>query len=283
MTKKQKQKVLNRILLHSFFISFILLTLIPILYALTISLSGSNALLSSDFTFIPQDITLANYQSLFNDEPLILWLGNTVILAISTLTLALSLAIPTAYVLSRLRFHGRFSIFRGLILLNAFPAILSMFAIYRLFSTGPISLINTRLGLTLVYAGTMVIFAILNLKGYFDTIPHEIEDAARIDGGNEWQVITRIVLPLAKPAMVVTSVLILIFVWNEYIFAVTFMTGAENYTLAAGLFSLQAGEISGSWPIFAAAALLTSLPILIVFLFIQKYMISGLTVGGVKG
>lgn len=283
MTKKQKQKVLNRILLHSFFISFILLTLIPILYALTISLSGGNALLSSDFTFIPQDITLANYQSLFNDEPLILWLGNTVILAISTLTLALSLAIPTAYVLSRLRFHGRFSIFRGLILLNAFPAILSMFAIYRLFSTGPISLINTRLGLTLVYAGTMVIFAILNLKGYFDTIPHEIEDAARIDGGNEWQVITRIVLPLAKPAMVVTSVLILIFVWNEYIFAVTFMTGAENYTLAAGLFSLQAGEISGSWPIFAAAALLTSLPILIVFLFIQKYMISGLTVGGVKG
>lgn len=283
MTKKRWRKFRNRILLHGFFIGLISLTLIPIFYALTISFSGSNALLSSDFSFFPSSFTWENYQRLFAEEPLVLWFSNTVILAIATLTLALSFAIPSAYVLSRLRFKGRFSIFRGLILLNAFPAILSMFAIYRLFSNGPISLINTRLGLTLIYAGTMVMFAILNLKGYFDTIPREIEDAARIDGASEWHVISRIVLPLAKPAMVVTSVLILIFVWNEYIFAVTFMTGAENYTLAAGLFSLQAGEISGSWPIFTAAALLTSLPVLIVFLFIQKYMVSGLTVGGVKG
>lgn len=283
MTKKKRKIWRNRILLHTFFITFIGISLIPIFYALTISVSSSNALLSSDFSFIPSNITWGNYATLIQEKPLFLWFGNTLILSISTLTLALSLAIPTAYILSRLRFKGRFSIFRGLILLNAFPAILSMFALYRLFSIGPISLINTRFGLTLIYAGTMVIFAILNLKGYFDTIPREIEDAARIDGGNEWQVITQIVLPLAKPAMVVTSVLILIFVWNEYIFAVTFMTGSSNYTLAAGLFSLQAGEISGSWPLFTAAAILTSLPILIIFLFVQKYMISGLTVGGVKG
>ena len=129
----------------------------------------------------------------------------------------------------------------------------------------------------------MAEFGLLNMKGYFDTIPLEIEEAAAIDGANNVQIVTRIVLPLAKPSILVTAVQILIYVWNEYLFATTFMTGAENYTLAAGLYSLQATEISGSWPIFAAASLVVSLPILIVFFSIQKHMTSGLTAGGVKG
>jgi arabinogalactan oligomer/maltooligosaccharide transport system permease protein len=104
-----------------------------------------------------------------------------------------------------------------------------------------------------------------------------------MDGANDLQLVTKIILPLAKPSIIVTLVMILIFVWNEYIFAVTFMTGADNYTLAAGLYSLQATEMSGNWPIFAAASLMISLPILIIFFKFQKHMVSGLTVGGVKG
>ena len=121
------------------------------------------------------------------------------------------------------------------------------------------------------------------MKGYFDTIPREIEEAAEIDGASGIQLVTRIVLPLARPSILVTAVMILIYVWNEYLFATTFMTGAEHYTLAAGLYSLQATEMSGSWPVFAAASLVVSLPILIVFFAVQRHMTSGLTAGGVKG
>ena len=156
-----------------------------------------------------------------------------------------------------------------------------MFAIYKLLS--PLGLVNSRIGLILVYTGTMAVFGLWNMKGYFDTIPIEIEEAASIDGAGSFQLVTKIVLPLAKPSILVTAVMILIYVWNEYLFAITFMTGAENYTLAAGLYSLQATEISGSWPVFAAASLVVSAPILIIFFAVQRHMTSGLTAGGVKG
>lgn len=283
MVGKERFKLLKIIMLHGVLSGWILITLIPIIYALSVSFSETNALVTDSFQFFPSGLTFANYQALITTQPMMIWFFNTTILAVLTLSLTLSVAIPAAYVFSRRPFSGRSKLFKTLILFNAFPAILSMFALWRLMNVGPIPLVNTRLGLILIYAGTMTIFGILNLKGYFDTIPLEIEDASRIDGATEIQVIWHILMPLAKPALVVTSVLILIFVWNEYIFAVTFMTGAENYTLAAGLFSLQAGEISGSWPIFAAGAMVTSLPILIIFFIIQRHMLSGLTVGGVKG
>ena len=179
------------------------------------------------------------------------------------------------------RFAGRGAILEILLLLYSFPSVLSMFAIYKLLS--PLGLVNSRIGLILVYTGTMAVFGLWNMKGYFDTIPIEIEEAASIDGAGSFQLVTKIVLPLAKPSILVTAVMILIYVWNEYLFAITFMTGAENYTLAAGLYSLQATEISGSWPVFAAASLVVSAPILIIFFAVQRHMTSGLTAGGVKG
>lgn len=216
------------------------------------------------------------------NEPLLLWFKNSLILAVATLVLALSVSIPAAYAFSRSTFKGRNNLFTSLILLNAFPQLLSMFALWRLMNSDTVSLVNTKSGLILIYAGTMIIFGIMNMKGYFDSVPYSLEEAAEIDGANKFQVITKILLPLAKPSIIVTGVMVLIYVWNEYIFSITFMTGAENYTLAAGLYSLQATEMTGSWPMFSAAALLTSLPILIIFLMVQKHMVSGLTVGGVK-
>ena len=128
----------------------------------------------------------------------------------------------------------------------------------------------------------MAVFSLWNMKGYFDTIPVDIEEAARMDGATDLQVVTRIVMPLAKPSVVVTALMVLIYVWNEYIYATTFMTGEENYTLAAGLYALQATEMSGSWPVFAAASIVVSLPVLIIFFLCQKHMTSGLTAGGVR-
>lgn len=267
--------------LNLFFLLLCFATLVPILYALSVSFSGANRLLSSDFSFLPRDFTLKNYREVLFGENITVWLRNTVLLAAVTVLLSLIVAVPAAYCFSRRRFPGRRAILRCLVLLNSFPAILSMFAIYRLLR--PMGLVNTRAGLILVYTGTMAVFSLWNTKGYFDTIPTEIEEAARMDGATDFQIVLKIVLPLAKPSIVTTALQVLIYVWNEYIYATTFLTGEGKYTLAAGLNALQATEMTGSWPVFSAAAITVSLPVLVIFFLCQKYMTSGLTAGGVKG
>ena len=281
MTKKKLREGAGLTVLNLFFIVLCFVTLIPILYALSVSLSGTNSLLSSDFSFIPKDLTLKNYLAVFTGEDIITWFKNSIFLAGATVALSLLVAIPAAYCFSRRRFPGRRLILRWLVLLNSFPAILSMFAVYRLLR--PMGLVNHRLGLMIIYTGTMAVFSLWNMKGYFDTIPVDIEEAAQIDGANAVQVVTKIVLPLARPSIIVTALMVLIYVWNEYIYATTFMTGEQNYTLAAGLYALQATEMSGSWPVFAAASIAVSVPVLIIFFMCQKHMTSGLTAGGVKG
>ena len=281
MTKKQIREGIGLTVLNLFFIVLCFVTLIPILYAVSVSLSGQNSLLSSDFSFIPKDFTLDNYKEVIFGEDILTWFKNTVFLAVVTVSLSLLIAVPAAYCFSRRRFPGRKTILKCLVLLNSFPTILSMFAIYRLLR--PMGLVNHRVGLILVYTGTMAVFSLWNTKGYFDTIPTEIEEAAKIDGASDIQVVTKIVMPLAKPSIITTALQVLIYVWNEYIYATTFMTGESKYTLAAGLNSLQATEMTGSWPVFAAASITVSIPVLIIFFKCQKYMTSGLTAGGVKG
>lgn len=281
MTKRKWKTRTGLAALNLFFLALCIVTLIPILYALSVSFSGSNSLLSSDFSFIPRDFTLTNYRRVLLGENITTWFRNTVFLAAATVLLSLTAAVPAAYCFSRRRFPGRRMILKCLVLLNSFPAILSMFAIYRLLR--PVGLVNTRAGLILVYTGTMAVFSLWNTKGYFDTIPSEIEEAARIDGATDFQIVRKIVLPLAKPSIITTALQVLIYVWNEYIYATTFLTGEQKYTLAAGLNALQATEMTGSWPVFSAAAITVSLPVLVIFFLCQRYMTSGLTAGGVKG
>ena len=281
MTKRKWKTRTGLATLNLFFLALCIVTLIPILYALSVSFSGSNSLLSSDFSFIPKDFTLTNYRRVLLGENITTWFRNTVFLAAATVLLSLTAAVPAAYCFSRRRFPGRRMILRCLVLLNSFPAILSMFAIYRLLR--PVGLVNTRAGLILVYTGTMAVFSLWNTKGYFDTIPPEIEEAARIDGATDFQIVRKIVLPLAKPSIITTALQVLIYVWNEYIYATTFLTGEQKYTLAAGLNALQATEMTGSGPVFSAAAITVSLPVLVIFFLCQRYMTSGLTAGGVKG
>lgn len=281
MTSKRAKTLLSKLLLNLFFILMCIMALIPIAYALSVSLNKDASLLSKDFSFIPKHFTLDNYKAVFIEEPIPLWFWNSISLSFMTIVLSISTAVPGAYIFSRWRFPGRKAILKILLLLYSFPSILSMFAIYKLMSN--LRLVNTKIGLIIIYAGTMAVFALWNMKGYFDTIPVEIEEAAKIDGSTDFQIVIKIVTPLARPSLIVTAIMVLNYVWNEYIFSIDFLTGSKNETLASGLYSLQATEMSGSWPVFAAAAILVSLPVLIIFFFSQKYMTSGLTSGGVKG
>jgi arabinogalactan oligomer/maltooligosaccharide transport system permease protein len=274
--KKIKEKV-KLILLNIGFILLSFLTLIPILYAFSISISGSNSIISTEFHILPKTITMDNYITILTERPF----GNSLLLSALTVLLTMLVAVPAAYVFSRMRFAGRKRTLYILLVLNAFPAILSMFAIYRIIKT--LNLLNSYMGLVFIYAGSMAIFVFWNMKGYFDSIPEAIEDAARIDGVNDRQLITKIVMPLARPSIIISSVLVVIYVWNEYIFSTVFLSGAEKNTLAVALYSLQATDYTRNWPLFSAAAILTTLPVLILFFLVQKYMVSGLSSGGVKG
>ena len=281
MSKKKVKQKAGLAVLNLVFILLCLIGLVPILYALSLSLSSGTTALSSKLSFLPTGFTLANYKNILVEEPFLQWLWNSIVLAVGTVIVAMACSVTSAYAFSRFRFKGRIQALRGLLILNAFPQILTMFAIFRLFKL--LHLLNNRWGLVLIYAGSMCIFSIQNLKGYFDTIPVEIEEASKLDGATELQMLIKIILPLARPAIIVTSVMVLIFVWNEYLFATTFMLNENTYTLAGGLYQLQANDYSRSWPLFTAAAILVSIPMLIVFFIIQKHMVSGLTAGGVNG
>ena len=280
MNKKSKQKC-RLFFLNLFFIGLCFLGLIPILYAVILSISEGSGALTSGTGILPMQITFDNYRRILLEEPFLRWLLNSAVLSVGTMILAMSTSVTASYAFSRFKFKGKKAVLQVLLLLNAFPQILTMFALFRLFKN--LNLLNSHLGLILIYAGSMCIFSIWNMKGYFDSIPIEIEEASKIDGASDMQLIRKIILPLARPAIIVTAVMVLIFVWNEYLFATTFMLKEESYTLAGGLYQLQANDYSRSWPLFSAAAILVSIPILIIFFCIQKYMVSGLTAGGVKG
>lgn len=279
--RRKIKKKLELLGVNFFLLGLCLIGLVPILYALLLSVSGGTEALTSEVSLLPRRFTLENYKRILFEEPFLQWLVNSVILSVGTMFLAMGTSVTAAYAFSRFRFPGRSGMLRLLLLLNAFPQILTLFAVFRLFKL--MNLLNSHAGLIFVYAGTMCIFSIWNMKGYFDSIPIEIEEASKIDGAGDFQLIQKIILPLARPAIIVTAVMVLIFVWNEYLFATTFMLKEESYALAGGLYQLQANDYSRSWPLFTAAAILVSLPILLIFFAIQKYMVSGLTAGGVKG
>ncbi len=279
MTRKGKNTA-RLALLNAAFVLLCLVTLVPVLYALSISFSGQGAALSGGLSFLPHDPTLENYRSILFEKPFLLWLKNSLLLSAGTIALSMLCAVPAAYAASRWRFAGRRGMLRVLLVLNAFPQVLSMFALFRVLRLT--NTLNTHSGLVIIYAGSMCVFAIWNMKGYFDTIPKEIEEASRIDGASDLQMIVRIVLPLARPAIIVTCVMVLITVWNEYLFATTFLLDSQSYSLAGGLYQLQSNDYSRNWPVFTAASMLASLPLLLIFFKIQKYMVSGLTAGGVK-
>ena len=262
MSKRQKENILLFIV-NIFFVIVCFLVLVPVLYALSVSLNADNSLLSADFSFLPKHLTLANYHAVFFKEPILLWLKNSLILAVVTLIISLGTGIPAAYVFSRKRFPGRKAILKVLILLYAFPSLLSMTALYKLLTA--MGLVNTKTGLIIVYTGTMAVFALWNMKGYFDTIPTEIEEAAMIDGANRFQRIKSVTLPSIAPTISIMLIMqigrlmslgyekiILLYngstyetadVISTYVYRRGILSADFSYSTAVGLFQSVIGVI----------------------------------------
>jgi maltose/maltodextrin transport system permease protein len=224
-------------------------------------------------------------QPMWPDLPVLLWLWNSVKVAAVSAAVTLLLSTTASYALARIRFRGRRQLLTGLMLMQMFPAVLALVAIYAIFdrigSAFPAIGLNTHAALVLAYSGGIAMH-VWTLKGYYDTLPLEIEEAARVDGAKPWQAFWRVLLPMAVPILVVVFMLAFIGAVIEYPVASVLLSQQDQLTLAVGS-KLFVQEHNFRWGDFAAAALLSGLPITAVFLLAQRWMIAGLAAGGVKG
>ena len=231
--------------------------------------------------FVPTEWTFENYRAMLVDKPLLTWLRNSLYVASLTTVFSLVVTTSAAFALSRFKFYGREFFLIFLLAIQTFPAILSLVAVAQLLTA--IGLYGKHEGLILAYTTGTLVFSTWNMKGYFDTIPIDLEEAAMIDGCGPIQSFALIALPLARPALAVTALLGFLAGWGDFVFASVLVPAPDSLKLAVpGLFSL-AGSQSVPWGYFAAGAMIVIIPTIIVFLSLQRFLVAGLTVGGVKG
>ncbi len=256
-----------------------LLIVIPVFWIIDTSFSPGNSL-SSSVGFRAGDWTTEHFSNILSSDEFYIWVKNSLIVSIGTTILGLSIAIPAGYGFSRYNFYGKSTIMFSFILVQMFPGVIIIVPYFILMKT--LGLLNTSAGLILAYSVTALPLCVWMLKGYFDTIPRELEEAARIDGCTQFQVFWKIIIPLSLPAIAVTSLFSFLAAWNEFLLALTFNTSNENYTLPVGLASFIS-PTKQLWGDFAALSIIAAIPIVLLFILFQKYLISGLTAGSVKG
>lgn len=280
-----KRGLKHAILPHLILIPVTLLTLYPVLWVLKMALSPSQGFDSSPIPW-PDEFTLSNFEHvltkksrtgsyLFARQAL-----NSVVVALATSLVGIFLSCTAAYAFSRFRFPGRSAALTGFLLTQIFPGVVMTVPLFIIL--GKLGLLDSLLGLTLVYSTTAIPFCTYMLKGYFDTIPKELEEAALIDGASQFTIFWRIMLPLARPAIAVTALFSFMTAWNEFILAATFTKDESMYTLPVAL-QRHVGEFRTDWGYFAASAVLASVVVMAVFFALQKHLVGGLTAGGVKG
>ena len=261
---------------HTTLLHFAIITLIPIIWIFDIALSPGNALGGE----IGDSYSSEHFSKILEGDSFWIWFRNSLIVSIGTSLLGLVIAIPAGYAFSRYKFTGRDVSMFAFLLVQMFPGIIILVPYFLVMKT--LGLLNSHLGLILAYCVTALPLCVWMLKGFFDTVPRELEEAATLDGCNQFQVFTKVVLPLSMPAVAVTALFSFLAAWNEFLLALTFNTSNDMYTLPVGLASLISST-GQAWGDFAAASILVSLPVALLFLFFQKFLIEGLSAGGVKG
>jgi arabinogalactan oligomer/maltooligosaccharide transport system permease protein len=240
-------------------------------------------------TLIPANPGLDNYRVLLTsgEFPFWTWFGNSLKIALITSVLSLSITTIAAYAFSRFRFRGRQTMLKIILLVQVFPALLALVATFLMISqigdVIPSLGLNTHASLILIYLGGAMGINIWLMKGFLDTIPRDIDESAMVEGATDWQIFTKLILPLLRPILVVIAILNYIGTYSEFILARVLLKGSEQYTLMVGLQVFAGAQFSQRWGVFAAGVLIGALPIMIIYLALQDQIAGGLTQGAVKG
>jgi len=282
---KKQSTTAQSVLLHVGLVLMSIVVLYPVLWVVKLALSPGQAP-SLSASPLPDAVTFDNFKDvLLASDTQGRWLFGRQLLASLTVSSAttivgLTLSVSAAWALSRFRFPGREGGMQVLLITQMFPATLMLVPLYGILEK--LGLLDSLTGLVLVYSTTSVPFCVWMLKGYFDTLPKELEEAAIVDGASTAQVFFKVVLPLARPALAVTALFSFMQAWNEFILAATLLNDAGRFTLPVAL-QRFVGEYKVEWGRFAAGALVVSAPVMALFFALQKHLVGGLTAGGVKG
>lgn len=279
MTKKRKI-IINKSFIYIAITAITALLNFPFLWMLTTSLKDSVEMFSADPTFLPKDLTFANYISLLKEYNFFTYFKNSVIVSVSTTLVALLFATFMAYGISRFKFRGKNVISSSLILTQMFPLPLIIITIYITFVK--LGLFDTRLGLVIAYCTFALPFCTMMLRSYFDGLPVELEEAAAIDGCGPFSTIFRIVIPLAAPSIVAMGLFAFILSWQELMMSMTLVHSTALRTMPVAI-TMMVGVRNIMWGPLMAASVIVSIPVVILFVYFQKYLISGMTMGAVKG
>jgi arabinogalactan oligomer/maltooligosaccharide transport system permease protein len=275
-----RPSTLERALVNGVVLLGVAFALYPLLWVISTALSPTG-IAESGALPIPHTTSFANFSALGKHGWLFaLQISNSLIVALATALTSVAIATPAAWALARFRFVGKESGIRALLATQMFPTVASAVPLYLLLEA--LHLLDSRAGLVLVYASTAVPFAIFQLRGAFEAIPVDLEEAAMVDGATRFQAFVRVALPAARPAIAVTALFAFMTAWNEFIMAATLLSRQSAYTLPVVLQSYVT-EHRTEWGPFAAGAIVVSIPVMALFYVAQRQLVSGLTAGGVKG
>lgn len=282
MTRSRRISKIIRFILALVMIFF---ALFPVAWAISASINPTGNLASQ--TLIPANAGLENYRKLFSDYKFSTWMWNTAKVTISVTLISLFITTTTAFGFSRFRFYGRGTLLKSILLIQVFPAILAMVAIFALVqqlgTVIPALGLNTLTGLGFIYLGGAMGINIWLMKGFFDTVPIDIDESAMVDGATHWQTFWMLIFPLVRPVVIVVGLLTFIGVYGEFLMARILLTSSDKFTAMLGLYQMQANQFSTNWGVFCAGAILAAIPVVILYLFLQDYIVGGLTSGAVKG
>jgi arabinogalactan oligomer/maltooligosaccharide transport system permease protein len=270
----------RRLWINAILILACVIAIYPALRVFTISLRPGNQLLSTSLDIIPQNATLQNYTRLFTEKEFLVWIWNSALVTAVVATIGVALAATSAYAFSRWKFRGRSAGLVFLLTTQMIPAGMLLIPIFLLLAQT--KMLNTYRGVVLAYIVSAIPFSIWILKGYYDTIPVDLEESAMIDGATRLGTFTRIVLPLSTPALAIIFLFNFMQAWQEFPVAYRVITSDTLWTWPLGVRAMQ-GQFQTEWGMYAAASFLIMIPVLLLFLYSAKWLISGLTLGSVKG
>jgi len=281
---RRRQRDPWRIASNVYLALLVLFAMLPMAWMLSTSLKTQFAALQYPPQWIPTNPTIEQYRRLLspaNDvgREFLTYAFNSIYVSITTTILGVVIAVPAAYAFSRFRFPGRHLLFYAVLVRNMFPAVVFLIPLFIMMRW--LRLVNTPLSLILTYLTFGLPLSIWLLKGFYDNIPPQLEQAARIDGATRFQAFIRVVMPLSSPGIIATAIYSFILAWNEYVYALVFLTSKASLTLPVGLERFFT-EYATNWPGLMAASFIMSVPVVVLFLILQKYFVRALTEGAVK-
>ena len=274
-----KENNIKFIFLSLSLLLIILIFFFPFFWIITSSFKSPEEIIATSTTIIPRSFTVEHYNKILFNSDFFIYLKNSLIVSFSSMIISIFLSVSAAYGLHKLKFYGNKFVEYSLLVTYAFPGVILLVPIYLLFAK--VNLLNSYFALIIVNVLFATPFAVWMLKAFFKLIPNEIEEAAYIDGASRYVVISRIIVPLAAPGIASVAIFCFIISWTEYLFASILISGDDLKTLPVGLAGIV-GQYQIDWGFLLSGAVLASLPVIMLFVFIGKYFVSGLTEGAVK-